>query len=208
MKTYYLIGGGEFEDDIKTRVEYKVLQRFNKPHVLVIPWSSNDPKTLKKYHPLLIDLFRKVGTREIDFLKKDDSFQEMQAKFKKAEVIYLTGGDTETLLENLKAHNVVSLLKDFDGLVMGISAGAYVLTKEYPKIRRNKVTFVPMLSLVDICIKAHYRAEMDEILKHLSWDKNIYAITNNSAAVWQQGKLKETIGEVYLFTRGKKVKCR
>lgn len=207
MKTYYLIGGGEFGDDIEIRVEYKVLQGLNEPRVLIIPWSSNDPKTLKKYRPLLIDFFQKAGAGEIDFLEKEDSFQKMRAKFKKAEIVYLTGGDTETLLENLKTHDAVNLLRDFDGLVMGISAGAYVLTKEYPKIRENKVAFVPMLNLVDIYIKAHYRAEMDEILKRLSRDKDIYAITNNSAIVWQQGKLKEAIGEIYLFTKGRKVKC-
>lgn len=202
--TYYLIGGGEFDDPIKQRVEFIVLKQLDWPaRVLIIPWTTDDLTKQAKYRPQMIALLEQCNVSSVEYLEEDESSQITDNKFAEANVLYLPGGSPEVLMSKLSKHNLFFKISNFHGSVLGISAGAYVLTREYIDINPNPVTIMPASNLINIDIKCHYTETMDEKLYKLSTARDIYAIPNNAALVYQNNKL-HTIGHITLFRKGKK----
>lgn len=90
--TYYLIGGGEFDDPVEKRVEFQALKKLNKPaQVLIIPWTSNDPEKSARYRPQMTKLFENCNTASIEYLEESDSPEVADKKFAAATVLYLPG---------------------------------------------------------------------------------------------------------------------
>jgi len=202
-KEYYLIGGGEYNDKLGKKIKTKILQKINNPSILIIPWTSKDANTLKKYRKIIFNFFKRLKVKKITFLEKSDSLREARKKFGEANILYLPGGETEILLKNIKSQKIINLLKNFNGVIVGVSAGAYVLTNGYIK-KNKKILIIPALRLINVLIKAHYNAKMDKFLIPFSRGKKIYGIPDNCVLVFQKRKLCKIIGKVYLFNNGRK----
>jgi peptidase E len=135
----------------------------------------------------------------------------MKEKFSHSNVIYLPGGDPKIFLKKLKNKKAHLLLKKFDGFIIGVSAGAYVLSKEYIEIiNENKLLATKMLGLISIHIKAHYEKKMDPGLLNISLLKkiDIFAIPNNAAVILYKNKIRKIIGTIYLFSNGEKIELK
>ena len=122
-----------------------------------------------------------------------------------SQLIYLTGGQASILIERLKNKGVDCLLHEFDGVIVGRSAGAMALCrKSVATIRSNsKVKIIEGFAFADLILKVHYKPEKDPALKRLSMQQKIYAIPEGSALVYNNGACS-FIGHAYLFEKGEK----
>jgi peptidase E len=122
-----------------------------------------------------------------------------------AELVYLTGGQPSILLERVKKMGLDRLLKNYDGVVVGRSAGALALCSRLITTCRSnaKLKVIDGLGLVDITLKAHYTPEKDEALERFSLKETIYAVPKDSALVYKHGMLS-AIGCVYVFNGGQR----
>lgn len=109
------------------------------------------------------------------------------------------------LIERLKKLGVDSLLKSFDGVIVGRSAGALALCCKCVITYRStlEVKVIDGLGLVDLTLKAHYVLGKDDKLKELSMDQDIFAIPKGSALIYNNGDLS-AINKVYLFHNGER----
>lgn len=146
--------------------------------VLVLLWTTNDEEKKKKYEKIIKEYFEDLGASEVIFLKEND--HNLKEKFKKTNVIYLPGGDTEVLLEKLdKNPEVIEELKRFKGVIIGNSAGAIALSNEGYGHRNGKLIKYKGLKLVNLKIFVHFRWEEANKIK----ESEIVTLEDNNYVV-------------------------
>jgi peptidase E len=115
-------------------------------------------------------------SKKLNVLMADTSPTIFTQQIKKADIIYLRGGDSHILQKYLeKINNIENLWRD--KVVGGSSAGALVLSKYY--FENDDNTFNKGLGILPVKIICHYTKDMEDKLKKLreSGEKSkIYAI--------------------------------
>ncbi|MCB9802941.1 Type 1 glutamine amidotransferase-like domain-containing protein [Candidatus Nomurabacteria bacterium] len=111
-----------------------------------------------------------------NFTIADDKISNLIEQIKKADLIYLRGGQTDRLKDTLsKVKNLGGLLKD--KVVVGSSAGAYVLSRYY--YTNSKDIILNGLDILPIKTFCHYSEEKaDKLDKLKQYEENlkVYAI--------------------------------
>jgi peptidase E len=207
MKKLYFLGG----EDIAKRDSREINKRAfldagGAPIVLVFPWTAESVGRVDEYRKIMVDYFKDLGASTVDFAEYSDSLQEIATKVDHSDLIYLPGGLTTILVGRIKYKNVDDLLRKYDRVIVGRSAGALALCREciLTKNRGDRVTvIIEGIRLVDFSVKVHYDPSRDSELKKLSKEGKIYGIPERSALVYDNGALS-FIGDVYLFQDGEK----
>ncbi len=205
MKKIIAIGGGELRERTTLKIdEYiaalaKMRAGENRPNALFIPTASHD------YMPYY-NTFHKVYTGAFNIktdvaltVFKEPDMEKMRAKFEKADVIYVGGGDTVFMLESWKKSGLLPLIKEAyeRGVILaGLSAGAicwfkdmYTDSQEALGEGERYATFSG-LNWIDGKISPHYGARMldfDEIVCYNSW--RAYGIEDDAALVIEDGEV-------------------
>ncbi len=125
-----------------------------------------------------------------------------------ADVVHLLGGDPFTQLDYIKRNHFDDVLKEYDGILLGTSAGAMNMSKfgyyskdeEYPNS-----FFYDALNITDVIIDPHF--EIDNMsqkkeAEKFSKEHTIIGVPNASAIRLENNKL-EYIGKCYIFADGK-----
>jgi peptidase E len=176
------------------------------PAVVVFPWARACFDNAFKRRKRLFDYFRSLGACNVDFVDYSDTYEEINRKVECSDLIYLPGGLASVLVERLKSRRIDTLLRGYDGVVVGRSAGALALGKKCVVTRNRRHPTSKLISgigLVDFSVKAHYKHSKDKALKRLSKQEKIYAIPERSALIYDDGCLS-FMGDVYLFQNGEK----
>ncbi len=205
--TYYLIGGGDIRAGKLKTIDKDSLSRAKNTKVFIIDLTTNDSSKIEKYRTFLDSYFREIGAEDVGFVSLTSSARELRTKINRAGIIYIPGGDTKLLLQNIKKRKLVPLLKGLEAIIVGNSAGALALCKETiltkdEDIKNTEV--VTGLSLVNFAVDVHYHKSHDAELLELSKKREIYAIPENCAIIYN-GKFNY-IGRVYKFLNGVKEK--
>jgi len=208
MPKLYLLGGENvFKRSAKQVNERAFQDAGENPIVAVFPWarSSFDKKYRKRQ--LLTDYFISLGASAINFIDYSDSNKGIAQNMVESNLVYLTGGLANVLVERLQSMGVDRLLHSYKGVIIGRSAGALALCRRCITTchSSSKVKTISGLGLADLTLKAHYKPEKDGVLERLSKQGAIYAVPEGSALVYNNG-VCSFIGEVYFFENG--VKCR
>lgn len=219
MRRLYFLGG----EDIAKRDSKEInLRAFvdaaGTPAVLVFNWSGELTDKGDKYRKIIVDYFSDLGARRVEFAELSDSLQEISEKINECDLIYLPGGNTILLIERIRKAKVDFLMRGCDKIIMGNSAGALVLAKNYVRTRAERKTDMGLgLGLVDFAIGVHYKGSditsagrfVDEKLGNLSerMKMAIYAIPERCALIYDNGSLS-FMGNVCVFHEGKKKECR
>jgi dipeptidase E len=206
MPKYYLLGGENTHRRDAEKVNQKAFSDAGEaPKILVFSWAraSFDKNYAKS--KLIFDYFRSLGASTINTVDFSSTNGEIKEKIAQSNLVYLTGGVPSMLIERLKKLGVDNLLKSFDGVIVGRSAGALALCSKCVITYRSnlKVKVIDGLGLVDLMLKAHYVLGKDDKLKELSKDQDIFAIPKGSALIYYNGKLS-AINKVYLFHKGER----
>lgn len=206
MPKLYLLGGENVAKRTALEVNEKAFRDAGEHAVVaVFPWAraSFDRKYEKR--KILTDYFIGLGARIVDFLGYSDLTETISQKIAASNLIYLTGGYVNALVERLRKRHVDELLRDYRGVIVGRSAGALALCKKCVITchSNQKVKLVGGLGLADLSLKAHYKPQKDAALLRLSKGEKIYAVPSRSAIIYEDG-VCSVIGEAYLFEDGQK----
>ncbi|MCW4000830.1 MAG: Type 1 glutamine amidotransferase-like domain-containing protein [Candidatus Bathyarchaeota archaeon] len=206
MPKLYLLGGENvYRRSAKAINDQAFSDAGGRPRVLVVPWAR--PSFDKPYQKrkLLTDYFASLGASTVDFAEYE-AMADVAEKIAAADLLYLTGGQASILIERAKKMGLDGLLRSFDGVIVGRSAGALALCRRCVTTVRNngRVRVVDGLGLADITLKAHYHSEKDEALKRFSRETPIFAVPSNSALLWDEGEMS-ALGEVYVFSGGERL---
>jgi dipeptidase E len=206
MPKYYLLGG---ENTHKRDAEEINQRAFNdageSPRVLVFSWARASFDRTYPKNQLMFNYFRSLGSSTVKTVDYSCTLEEIKEKISETDLIYLTGGVPTVLVERLKKSGIRSLLGNFEGIIVGRSAGALALCRKciITCRRTSEIKVVEGLGLVDLTLKAHYKLCKDEKLIILSKTENFFAVPKDSAIVYDNGKLS-FINNVYLFRNGKR----
>jgi len=207
-KLYFLGGEDVAERDSEEINNEAFMEAGGTPVVLIFNWSAESVDKTEKYGNILVDYFGDIGASAVEFAELSDSLEQIAQKAKRSDLIYLPGGVTTILLERIRESKVDSLLRQYDKIIVGNSAGALALGRDciLTKGKRNKRTvIIPGLGLVNFSVKVHYKTSKDNELKQLSHKRKIYAIPERCALIYDSGHVS-SIGDIYLFQNGEKTK--
>ena len=206
-KLYFLGGENIVKRDSRKINEMAFLDAGGEPAVLVFPWARASFDKAYLCRKRLSAYFTGLGASTVDFAEYSDLTEEIAKKIQFSDLIYLPGGLTSVLVERMRNKSVDSLLREYDRVIVGRSAGALALSKTCILTKRHKaVKIIAGINLVDFSIKVHYKPSRDDELKRLSKEETIYAIPERSALVYDNGALS-FIGDVYLFQNGEKIRA-
>ena len=208
MPKLYLLGGENVSKRSAREINERAFQDSEQPiSVLVFSWAraSFDRKYGKR--KLFTDYLTSLGANSINFVSYSDSKECIEQKINCTTLIYLTGGLPSVLIERLKKRDINNLLLTYKGIIVGRSAGALALCSHCITTVRSssKVRIVDGLGLVHITLKVHYIPEKDDAFLCFSKKEKVYAVTEGSALVFDDG-IFEVIGKAYLFEKGEKCK--
>jgi len=208
-RLYFLGGENVIKRDAREINEIAFRDASEAPRVVVVPWARATFDKAYRRRKRLFDYFRSLGAITVEFVEYSDTLEEVAGKVERSDLIYLPGGLASVLVERLKNRNVDRILRKYDGVVVGRSAGALALGKKcvVTKNRRKPtIRLIRGIGLVDFSVKAHYKPSKDGELKRLSKEEKIYAIPERSALVYDNDALS-FIGNVYLFQNGEKTRA-
>ena len=173
------ISGGDFQStDVLNQLAIEMTGKV-KPNVLFIPTASNDAKG---YIQVIKDYYETYGceVQALTLCKNGDTKEKIEQHFEKADLIYVGGGDTRSMLEVWRRHGVDELiLKAYEKgtVITGISAGLIFWFRyghsdsEFFKNPESwDYIFVEGLNKFPIACCPHYNEEgrdsFDSMLKH------------------------------------------
>ena len=140
---------------------------------LYVASSPDDPSANRRYSWDMYNAFAEAGMlfREMRILQRDTA-QNARALIEWSDLIILAGGHVPTQNDFFEEIGLRELLRDYSGVILGISAGSMNCAREVyaqpevpgetldPAYRR----FVPGLDLTEIQILPHYQQVKDDIL--------------------------------------------
>lgn len=192
-----LIGGGEVgrgNSDYETKeIDEEIVKMTNKetPNFLFIGLASSFSDS---YYDTMKKIYSSLGCN-CAYLKKKNIINNrniVEEKIANADIIYMCGGDTIKLVNDLKTYNLESLLFQAakeNKVLAGISAGAIALSKkgysDSLKLRgeSDKYEFIDGLGIINVIFSPHHKADSDkesELLRDIK-DEIVYALEDNTA---------------------------
>lgn len=191
-----LIGGGEIgrgntsytTENIDKEI-VKMAEK-DKPNLLFIGLASSYSDS---YYDYIKKIYTSLGCTTAYLKKKNiiNNRQIVEDKINSADIIYIGGGDSIKLINEVKEYEIDELLKkavERNCVMAGISAGAILLSKKgYSDsyiLRGEKSTyeFIEGLSFTDLVISPHYNIEEKKnSLKKQKEEKLIYGLEDNTA---------------------------
>ena len=190
----------------------------SKNSMLYIASDPNDYKKIEDYSSLTFESFKKSGIEFnnyniLDNRNKDDA----KELIKNSDFIYLSGGDTYIQNKFFESINLKEFLKEYNGIILGISAGAINLAKTaYDSPERlediKKPHVFDGLDKTTINVEPHFildtknfnedeLMQRNEVLKE-SYNRDIYALTDGSHILIKNDEIV-IHGEVYIISSGK-----
>jgi len=128
MAKIITIGGGEIYDKSTLLIDKEIVAFAKKknPKLLFIPTASNDSS---RYVSAISKHFSNLGCTVSSLLLKNKklSFEEIESEILQADIIYVGGGNTISMMKTWKKHGVDICLKkalEKDIVLCGLSAGS------------------------------------------------------------------------------------
>ncbi len=191
-------------------VEYIKNQISNKS-ALFIPSVLEMVDKTSKYINDIIRVFKEYGI-EFDIVNHftDKPYSKSYlTDINKYGLIFLMGGRTLEQKETLSKYNIKETLNGYNGVVIGMSAGALnmcedsILTPGDGDV--NETLKFKGLGLVKLTVDVHFILSDINHLKHLeNVGKKVYCIADDGAIIENNGNLL-MIGDVYLYKGNKRI---
>ncbi len=160
-----------------------------------------------KYFRVFLNMFEEVGIHfeEAYVIDGRMSTDEAQKSVVEADVIWLSGGDTPTQFHYFKKYGLDTVLKQHDGIIIGMSAGSINMAETSIctlSCGHYKQEIYDGLACVDISVEPHFvRENVSNELLDLSKKYTIYGLCDDSFIVCS-GKTIEFYGEIYKLCHG------
>ena len=184
----------------------KFIKRRTKFAFIVSEFEKNHEKT-DQYFKEILELFQNIG---IDFEKSyvvDGRMKKEMAKdvVRSADVVWLSGGDTPTEYQYLLKYELIDILREHSGVIIGMSAGSINLTKMAIctlACGHDKQEIYEGIGCVEFSVEPHFdRNKVPKELLELSKQYTIYGLCDESLILCE-GKTRIFLGEVYQMIDG------
>ena len=185
--------------------------------LLFIASSPDDEEKINLYTNLLFEGLKLSGISFNEYLVLYSStVDNAQEYIDKANMIFLSGGDTYVQNEFFKRINLREKLEKFNGLIIGQSAGAINMADDVfnspEEMENSEPVFFKGLGLTNINIEPHFmlddsnfdeseKYQRDAILSE-SNNRKIYGQCNGSHILIDNDGTATIYGETYLISNG------
>jgi len=199
MSVYYYASGFDINNAFFSSLEKRLKEDIKDyKSIVYIPASKNLEKTLNKYIPAFTNHFKKIGIefKETHLLTHNTSKEKAKELVNNASFIMMLGGDPYIQKELCEYLDIVSELKKYNDVMLGMSAGAMYMSKniiivpcskEYPNFHIEEG-----LNLTGISIYPHNNFIGDIFPKQIINDEEI---TKSEDLI----KVAKEYGEFYLL---------
>ena len=160
------------------------------------------PEKTDHYFKFFLNMFeeKNIHFQEACVVDGRMTAQEAQAKVETADVVWLSGGDTPTQFDYLQKYGLDTVIKQHNGVIIGMSAGSINLASTAIctlSCGHDKQLIYEGLGCVDISVEAHFiRSEVSGEILELSQKYVIYGLCDNSIIVCENENI-EFYGEIY-----------
>ncbi|MBA3046120.1 MAG: Type 1 glutamine amidotransferase-like domain-containing protein [Candidatus Thermoplasmatota archaeon] len=221
MGKLYLLGG----EDIRKRTSRHIMQQAldnvgPNPTAFIFPWTGDSVDHEGEYRAVMTEYFMDLGAQTVQFAEPWDPYGALAKKAAISDLIYLPGGNPAILVDRMLLSRADEIFAEFDGVIIGNSAGALGLCRKYAAVvgqgGAQLTRFFKGFGELDFAISVHYMSDgnhdsgisPDSELIALSEKSatKIFAILDNSALIYEKGKL-EFMGNVFQFHRGIRTRC-
>lgn len=205
MKRIIAIGGGELRERTTLAIDEYIAKLAkerageNRANALFIPTASHDYMPYyNTFHKVYTGVFN-IKTDVALTVYKEPDMEKLRAKFEKADVIYVGGGDTVFMIEHWKQSGLLPLIEDAYArgvIIAGLSAGAIcwfsdIYTDSAAVHGDNeKYAMFKGLNWINGIISPHYGARMLDFDKIVCYNYDCaYGIEDDSALVIEDGEI-------------------
>ena len=185
--------------------------------ILFISADSKDIEKVSLYSQLLFEGLRLSGIEFKDYLVLSDETKNNAKEYiEKADLIFLSGGDTYIQHQFFTEIKLKDLLVNFNGLIIGQSAGAINMANSVfnsPEDQeQSEPIFFDGLGLTNINIEPHFKYndtnfddnekyQRNAIIKE-SYNRQIYGQCNGSHIIIDDNNVATVYGDTYLIENG------
>ena len=173
-------------------------------------WLTLYGKETGMFYHWLVDPLMEFGIPEenISIVNYFADTKESAAEIiQNADILYFTGGLPDTMMDHLREFELLDILADFDGLVLGCSAGAMIQLQDYhitPDWDYPEFGYYKGLPwLKEFYVEVHYeetQLQKDCIQRVLrERGKPVYAIHHDKGALIVEKGIITRLGETELF---------
>lgn len=225
MKKMYLFSDVSRVEGFKSEVsEELVSDVLGTNKITFISACPNDLEESQDKVAGIINNFGKLGINfnEVELLLKSDSDEEIKIKLDGSDVIFLLGGNPLEQYNFMKDKNLVDFVKEYNGTIMGISAGSMNLSRmvlmlsvseEYPEtVIYEGLKLVPFSifphfninSLKDGKIDMGYGQKfiMKDLIDSSQCVDEVYCLPDRCTLVVEGGKIKILDDECFVIKNG------
>ncbi|MBR2988193.1 MAG: peptidase E [Clostridia bacterium] len=204
MKTLICIGGGELRERTTLKIDEYIAnlakQRAGdkRANALFIPTASHDfMPYYNTFHKVYTGVFN-VKTDVALTVFRESDLEKLRAKFEKADMIYVGGGDTLFMIDSWKTSGIADLLVDAYNrgvIICGLSAGAICWFKEMFTDSASlgtgdKYSVQKGLGWFDGLVCPHYNARKDEFDSETrGYAMRRLALSDDSAIILRDGEI-------------------
>lgn len=185
--------------------------------ILFIASTPDNKEKTDSYSKLLFEGLKMSGIVFNEyFVLNSSTIDNVDEYIKKANMIYLSGGDTYIQNEFFKKLNLREKIKDFNGLVLGQSAGAINMAEDAfnspEEMEDSEPVFFKGLGLTNINVDPHFvfdDSDFDDCKKYQrnaiiaeSYNRVIYGQCNGSHVLIDEEGNATIYGETYMISKG------
>lgn len=174
-------------------------------------WKMLYGKSGGQYYDGMVSPFLRYGIPE-DHIEWINYYTNAKSKaaeqIRNADILYLTGGMPDRMIERIDDFDLRDAILQFQGVMMGYSAGALIQLQEYhlsPDQDYPEFTYFKGLPILkDFYLEVHYEGSgiqneaIQRVLKERK--KTVYAMVTDRAAIVMDSAKVNFLGDVKMFT--------
>lgn len=215
MKVTYVFSGFSVEEHFGKETE-KLFKEDLKEcrNIVFIPGGMGKNNKTDRYVNTDISWFKEIGIdiQSVDILDVNMKQEEIEEKIQKADIVFLMGGNTIEQYEFLCEYNIKKIIKEFEGIVIGVSAGAINLGKTSVCSRDLDDGVVETkiyegIGRINYTIEPHFDIKNQELLSNelypISSRLKIYGLPNDGGIRIENNTHKIVKGNIYLIENNK-----
>lgn len=204
MKIRYLLSGQDSDNGFESNItSYLKKDLSGKKTICFIVANPISHGKNDHYAKVVNQWFKKlnIGLKSYRLIDDRININNIHDIINKSDIIFLFGGNPFTQIKYLNDSGISHILRNFDGVVMGESAGAMNMSKtvyyskdeDYPQT----VTYEGM-GLVDVTISPHFDINnKDEITDFIEYNKKLKIIGLPNESAVRISDSVEFIGDYY-----------
>lgn len=214
MQTIYMLSGFDINTGFYQEQEKYLKNEIKNSHSIAFVVSDfiDNAKT-DRHVNIIINSFNKIGISFNSVKIIDYRIDKNEAKeyIEKSDILFIMGGDTYNEFQYIKEYNLIKLIKNFNGIIIGVSAGSLNMSKNVcylDEYKEYNLVQYEGLGLTNINIYPHFDINNKEFVKEtleVSKHKKIYALPNESFIIIKDNKY-DIVGVYYIFENNDYVK--